>query len=938
MVIDDNGNTLLHFAARYGQLKAVQHLARKETIGIDCLDNNGSTPLHLAALEGHNDTLRVLIEEFNSDPLIKGYVGQTILHYACKNGDVDLVDEIIARYGRYGLDPMTETDYRNTTLHIAARYGQVATVKHLITKHSAKVDCRNSQHCTPLCEAVLYGHKNVMDLLIQEFASDPHVKGFTGRTLLHFATQGGHIKLIDKLITKYKLDLMARDDNNNTLLHFAARYGQLEAVKHLALTVYKISIFCVNAIGNTPLHLATIGGHNSCVELLLFTFNAPIFVKNKSGLSAFEIAKYSTSRNGVYVLYQRYLKEESSEIQRTYQEHGKLVRKEYSGHKHIGRLFLMGHPAAGKTTLIKTLKSEGLISKISELFGYKTVVAPHTAGIVPSTFDSDQFGRMIFFDFAGDSEYYSSHAAIFENLDTSKGASIFLIVCDLAQNKDVLITRYGYWLSFLSYNTRQSSMPTLVLPIGSHADMINKQTASEKLSLLDKASQQFNSTVNGLHIRESIALDCRRTGTIVDSIKERVREASSSVPTVGLSLECTVLLGLLLKDFISVPACTIKTISSHIELVADKFPLSSDSQNIFDLLKELHEFGLLLLIKMNCVSIEDYWVVLNVLTLTSEVHSKLFSPIAKTKLADDVNQLKLSVGIIPELLLEKLLPDYITKECLIQLQYCQEINDVHVDSDHTLTQVHSDERLSRKSLLFFPALCELSLEDISWPANTDRQCALGWYVKCANNNFDYFPSRFLHVLIVRLSLSFALKQRLPTNFSLSSISDSICSSLTSLSSHASTNKSDTGSIASLTEVNRRCHVWTTGLHWLMENGVEVFVDMPKDTGNKGLVVVTRSSNDCRVECANTLQKVIQKIVEAKVEFCHCVSPAVYLLDPTKLRDMPFINARDVPLYTLSDVEAALAEGYKRAVSIDGHHFSSPAEFTLTRWTMSYWSE
>ena len=172
------------------------------------------------------------------------------------------------------------------------------------------------------------------------------------------------------------------------------------------------------------------------------------------------------------------------------------------------------------------------------------------------------------------------------------------------------------------------------------------------------------------------------------------------------------------------------------------------SSKICDLLKELHEFGLILLITKHFVSLEDYWVVLNVSTLTSEVHSKLFSSTAMTELTSDVDQLKLSVGIIPESLLEKLLPDYITKECLIQLQYCQVIDDIHVDDDHTLTQVHSDERPSRKSLLFFPALCKLNLEEISWPTNTDRQCALGWYAKCANNNFDYFPSRFLHVLIV----------------------------------------------------------------------------------------------------------------------------------------------------------------------------------------------
>ena len=104
-------------------------------------------------------------------------------------------------------------------------------------------------------------------------------------------------------------------------------------------------------------------------------------------------------------------------------------------------------------------------------------------------------------------------------------------------------------------------------------------------------------------------------------------------------------------------------------------------------------------------------------------------------------------------------------------------------------------------------------------------------------------------------------------------------------------------IAELHAFNPRCHVWTTGLHWLMRNGVEVYVDMPKDAESKELIVVARSSDDYRAECASTLQKVIQTVIEAKVEFCHSIQPSVYLLDPVKLKDEPFTNARSVPLYT-----------------------------------------
>ena len=115
--------------------------------------------------------------------------------------------------------------------------------------------------------------------------------------------------------------------------------------------------------------------------------------------------------------------------------------------------------------------------------------------------------------------------------------------------------------------------------------------------------------------------------------------------------------------------------------------------------------------------------------------------------------------------------------------------------------------------------------------------------------------------------------------------------------------------------------------------------MPKNADNKELVVVVRSKDEFRANCGNTMQKVIQKVIEAKVKFCHSILPSIYLLDPIKLKNEPFINARNVPLYTLGDVEAALRAGHSTALSVDGHYSSSPRDLTsLTQWTMSYWSK
>ena len=242
-------------------------------------------------------------------------------------------------------------------------------------------------------------------------------------------------------------------------------------------------------------------------------------------------------------------------------------------------------------------------------------------------------------------------------------------------------------------------------------------------------------------------------------------------------------------------------------------------------IRELHSLGLLLVIEKEGSPIQDHLIILKISTLTSDVHSRLFSESGKIVLAEHTDQLELSVGVVPESLLEQVLPKYITKECLLKLQYCQEIKNLFVEEDHTLAQlVNAIPR--QKSLLFFSALCELKLEEIKWPSVSDNSCSLGWFAKCAKDRFDYFPTRFLHILLVRLPLKFALKQsHLAT--SSASISDS--------------------TLAELHAFNPCCHVWATGLYWQNDNGVEVFVDMPKDAESTEFIVVARSSNGYRVE-------------------------------------------------------------------------------------------
>ena len=129
------------------------------------------------------------------------------------------------------------------------------------------------------------------------------------------------------------------------------------------------------------------------------------------------------------------------------------IRDRYSGEQIITRVFVLGNVGSGKSTLIESFKRKGVIASHFQI--NETDVAPRTAGIVPSFYDSVKVGRIIYYDFAGDKEYYSSHSAIVERISQSKqGNNLFFLVLNLFKHIAILKKELGYWLSFISYITK----------------------------------------------------------------------------------------------------------------------------------------------------------------------------------------------------------------------------------------------------------------------------------------------------------------------------------------------------------------------------------------------------------------------------------------------------------------------------------------------------
>ena len=179
------------------------------------------------------------------------------------------------------------------------------------------------------------------------------------------------------------------------------------------------------------------------------------------------------------------------------------------------------------------------------------------------------------------------------------------------------------------------------------------------------------------------------------------------------------LLCLLEKDFSNVTACSVRTILSSI--VETGISLPKKITSLMALMRELHDVGILFVMILFVIGDErgdNPQVILNISKLTNEV---LFSKEAEFLETEEAIS-SFNVGILPQSLLNKLLPQHITKECLIQLQYCQEI------SQHDLVAFPSLSKpdTSSQSFLFFPALCTVGKSDVSWVTPPGLGYSIGW--------------------------------------------------------------------------------------------------------------------------------------------------------------------------------------------------------------------
>ncbi|XP_067670151.1 serine/threonine-protein phosphatase 6 regulatory ankyrin repeat subunit A-like [Haliotis asinina] len=173
-----------HRACKLGDLDQVRNLSEDN---LNRKDSDGRTGLMVAAYQGHRDVVELLVTE-GADLTLVDKSGDTVLHAACRSGDISIVKCILSRDD---LDVNSSDKSGMTPAMSAAYWGYVDIVK-LLLRRGAKMQLVDDEGDTILHYACRGGHEDVVECIITADTALVNVKNRKGKTAVKVSKEEGH--------------------------------------------------------------------------------------------------------------------------------------------------------------------------------------------------------------------------------------------------------------------------------------------------------------------------------------------------------------------------------------------------------------------------------------------------------------------------------------------------------------------------------------------------------------------------------------------------------------------------------------------------------------------------------------------------------------------------------------------------------------------------
>ena len=206
----------------------------------------------------------------------------------------------------------------DSNLFIACKDGNLDSVQWLVEKEyedvnksirKPNIDLNLNTGDTAIHCAVIHGQLTIVEYFIEKQNVDSDIRGYNGKTLLHYACEYSHPSIFQYLLSK-GADVFRLDNSHNSLIHYAAMGGLESVIKYL---IELDDFFHLNKPGfegQTPLHYACWKGQLSVVKYLI-SAGAKVTIGDNSGCTPlhkaaqglhYDVIKYLISR-GHYKYY-----------------------------------------------------------------------------------------------------------------------------------------------------------------------------------------------------------------------------------------------------------------------------------------------------------------------------------------------------------------------------------------------------------------------------------------------------------------------------------------------------------------------------------------------------------------------------------------------------------------------------------------------------------
>ena len=751
---------------------------------------------------------------------------------ACREGDLFKVRRLI----KEGHDVNTRGEYGRTPLIEAAIEGHDQVVEELITE-GAHVNVKNKySQLTALYCASWNGHCSVVKTLCAAGA-DTNVQDKEGETPLMGAAYWGRDEIVCELIragasvnvvtSRWWGGLAA----GSTALHFAAAKN-FSVVKRLCAAGADTNV--QDRFGVTPLMCAVERGSDEIVcELIRAAASVNVVTSSEwlrvaAGSTALHFAaKYNRIKCGVLLVEagadmtvrDKYsetpLDLASDDFQQTIQQAQSFSTKRI--------VAVIGNAEHGKSTLIAALQVEdtGRWKKFINKFMNVQDISQRTAGIEAVQFSSCRYGQTLFYDFAGQADYHGPHQSILEAILSKTGVSVTLLLLVKAIDKEDIITQQiTRWLQPLAL-TSAPSTPQVIL-VGSFLDRVkSKDEAVKKLLRCIHSVQELPFNIQG-----PCLLDCRKPESEgINQICTFFQEVQPlQLNSDSLSYNLRWVLVQVQKAF-SVPAITLHTFQSW--LLKNAELLSMNLPPAVEVCRDLTAVGHALFLP-NKLDPSQSWLILDLQAVLQNVYGTLFSG-SQGK----VNQF----GLLHCSQLAELFPEMdltMIQEVLISLDFCIQVDTKILREDLVKLTAGTEG----EGWLYFPALVSAQSPEL-FPKDADPYHLqwVCWQLRTEEKHL--ISAHLLQSIILRLAANHVFTHK-----------------LSSWRKHC-------------------CTVWINGLSWMSITGVEVAVQI----GDSSVIQVVGRSKAGPDRLSQYVSTIVRDVIKTTTQLSPKLKATSYIVHP-----------------------------------------------------------